>query len=152
MNKISETYQQKVIKVWSYNVEMTPEKLLNPHYQNQVVRYIACVHEKNPINDSEFKYISMVDTNNSQVSFQLFEDADIKTRLKYEDWLKNNFIPIACMPENVDYSLGLHYVRLLNGRTLIIPHAICPELLDKKINEISLILLTEDFCQKNEII
>lgn len=151
-DNLTETYQEKVVKVWSYEVPTTIDRSSMSLYQNKITRYIACVYEKNSMTDSDFKYISMIDTSNSQISFALIADADIKTQLKYEDWLKNYFIPITCMPELVDYTLGLHHVRLLNGRALVIPHAICPELLDKKINEVSLILLTEEFCNKHEII
>ena len=145
---IKKEYQGRVVKHWSYPVNLDNIK------QTAVTKHVVCVYFDTAVHneDLEFQYLSFLNSNNQDLPFDVTVDADLKIQMKYEEWVSKNYIPVSCMPEAFDEKLGVHRVRFLTGDTLLIPHIVCPQLLDTKLDEISLIFLKESFCEKYNLL
>lgn len=145
---IKKEYQGKVVKHWSYQVNL--DNLNKP----PVTKHIVCLHFDTTLHneDLEFQYLSFLHSGDSNMPFDVTVDADIKIQMKYEEWVHKHYTPVSCMPEAIDDKLGVHQVRFLTGDVLLIPHIVCPDLLDAKLNEISLIFLKESFCEKYNLL
>ena len=151
-NLLNVNLQKSIFKYWEYETGI----------YNQITednkpfkKYILCLfNEKNKeINynlDNEYEYVSYISSNNELELPQ--QQNNILLQMKYEEWLKQFFIPMSCISESRDHALCVDTVRFLNGDVLIIPHVVCPDLLNKPINELNLVYLKESFCEKYNLI
>jgi len=145
-NLLIKHFENKVIKKWSYNFIALDK--------TSFTKYIICVHnphkkiEKVDL-ENEYEYTSFI---SKDENLQLEIESNNLYYLKYEEWINKYFIPVPCIIENRDLRLGVDYVRFLNGELSIIPHVVCPHLLNYNINELSLVYFKEAFCEKNNLL
>ncbi len=146
--KLFETFQNKIIKNWFYNFTAANNC--------EFIKHISCIYNGNKMkerynlnNDDEYEYVSFITQNKN---LNMSSNSNILFQLKYEEWINKHFLPITCISERRDYALGVDTVSFLNGSTLIIPHVVCPHLLDYNVNELALVYFRQSFCEKYSLI
>jgi hypothetical protein len=147
-NLLSENFQNKIIKNWSYNFRAANNC--------EFIKHISCIYngykrneQRNLGSEDEYEYVSFITQNKN---LNMSSNTNLLFQLKYEEWINKYFLPIACISESRDYALGVDTVSFLNGSSLIIPHVVCPHLLDYNLKELSLVYFRQNFCENHNLI
>jgi hypothetical protein len=146
-NLLTRSAENKIIKKWNYNFTAIDN--------TEFTKYITCVYNQrkkieNYDLENEYEYTSFI-TQNKNFSLEM-ESNSVLYDLKYNEWINKYFIPMTCISEFRDLKLGVDHVRFLNGSMFIIPHVVCPHLLDNKIDELSLVHFKQSFCEKHSLL